>query len=282
MNIFLNKSEFINSLYIFTGSLLVSLSIVLFFIPLEFTTGGTPGAAILLSHLSGFSEGTMVLAINIPLLIWGAKYLGRIFAIKTVITVLLISFFIDLFNHFLNIDLLISNILVAGIFGGFIIGIGVGLIIKGNSSAGGATIIARVLALKFYIKPAQVILISDALIVASSIFIYKDFEKAVISIISIVSTAKAIDIVLTGTLSTKVIHISSSKALELGEKINRELKVEGSILKGLSLNGKEDKTVILLVLDIKKLNDLKQIIEKTDKDAFMIVMEASEMLGRGH
>jgi len=277
-----NTNEIKNFIFIILGALCISLSVVLFFLPHNFTTGGTPGMAILLHHLTGFSVGSMVIAINVPLLILGTKYLGKIFAIKTIVTIVLISFFIDFFANSFTFDLLIKNILVASVFGGVIIGLGVGLIIKANASAGGSTIIARIVSNNSHIKPAQVILAIDVFIVISSIYVFKDFEKAVISIMSIYATSKAIDVVLTGALSTKVIHIATNKPKELSARITEVLGNEGTILKGSTLAQQNDKTLIFIVLDVKRLGTLRQIIEETDEEAFMIVMEASEMLGRGH
>ena len=282
MSTFFNKNEMKNFFFILLGSFFISISVVLFFVPHNFTTGGTPGAAILLHHLSEFSIGAMVVAINVPLLIWGMKYLGKLFAIKTIISILLISLFIDLFNATLDFEMLIKNILVSAIFGGAVIGLGVGLIIKANSSAGGSTIVARIVSANSHIKPAQVILIIDVIIVVSSIYVFKDFEKAVLSIMSIYTTSKVIDVVLTGTLSTKVIHITTTKANELSQVISQRLKDEGTILQGNALNNQDGKTLIFMVVDVKKLGKLRQIIQETDENAFMIVMEASEMLGRGH
>jgi len=281
MSISKSKSEVKNFILIALGTILIALSVVLFFKPNSFTTGGTPGLAILLHHLTNFTIGSMVIAINVPLLIFGVKYLGKLFAIKTIITIVLISFFIDTFSY-IDFSVPTYNILLASIFGGTIIGFGVGFIIKGNSSAGGSTIIARIVSAKSHIKPAQVILIVDVIIVLCSIYVFKDIEKALYSIISIYTTIKAIDIVLTGTLSTKVIHISSNKAQDLSAKISQNLGIEGSILKGSGFHQEQEKEIILLVLDVKKLAILKEIISEHDKNAFMIVMEASEMLGRGH
>ncbi|MCP4969355.1 MAG: YitT family protein [Arcobacter sp.] len=280
INIF-KKNELKNIYYIILGSIFISLAVVLFFIPNNFTTGGTPGIAILLHHLSGFSIGSMVIAINIPLLIFGIKYLGKIFAIRTIIAIFFISLFIDLFSKILIFQNIVNNILLASVFGGLIIGLGVGLIIKGNSSAGGSTILARVISSKSHIKPSQVILFIDVIIVLLSIYVFKDFEKALWSIMSIYVTAKAIDVVLTGTISTKVIHIATNNSQVLSKKISQSLKIEGTIIKGISFDKNENKTVIFLVLDVKKLGLLKEIIEENDPEAFMIVMEASDMLGRG-
>lgn len=275
-------TEVKNYLYVIFGVLLIAISVVIFFVPNNFTTGGTPGAALLLHKLTGFSIGSMVIAINIPLLIWGYKYLGKRFAIRTIFAIILISLFIDLFSKYLYFPDLISNILLASIFGGLVIGLGVGLIIKGNASAGGSTIVARIVSANSHIKPAQVILIIDVIIVVSSIYVFKDLEKALWSIMSIYVTAKAIDVVLTGTLTTKVIHIATNKPELLSKRITQRLGNDGTILKGTALHPNQDKTLIFIVLDVKRLGTLRQIIQETDNEAFMIVMEASEMLGRGH
>lgn len=276
------SNELKNSFFILFGAIFIALSVVLFFLPNNFTTGGTPGMAILLHHLSGFSIGSMIIVINVPLLIWGTKYLGKKFAIKTIITIILISLFIDLFTQIFSNITITENILLASIFGGVIIGFGVGLIIKGNSSAGGSTIIARIVSANSHIKPAQIILFIDIIIVICSIYVFKDIEKALWSIMSIYATSKSIDIVLTGTLSTKVIHIATNKVDKLSLAITSHLGEEGTILKGSTLKTQDDKTLIFIVIDIKKIARLKEIIQQTDEEAFMIVMEASEMLGRGH
>ena len=172
------KNKFKDSIYLLLGTLFIALSVVLFFLPNNITTGGTPGMAILLHHVSGFSIGSMIIAINVPLLIWGGKYLGKIFAIKTIIAIVLISIFIDLFSRLFTFEPLTSNILLASVFGGLIIGLGVGFIIKAHASAGGSTIIARIVSANSHIKAAQVILYIDIVIVISSIYVFKDFEKA--------------------------------------------------------------------------------------------------------
>lgn len=87
---------------------------------------------------------------------------------------------------------------------------------------------------------------------------------------------------LTGTLTTKIIHITTDKAAQLSQAIYENLEEKGTILTGTGLKNNEDKTILFLVIDVKKIPLLKEIIEHTDDQAFMLVMEASEMLGRGH
>lgn len=270
-----------NNLLILAGAIFMALAVVLFFLPNKITTGGTPGIGILLHHITGISIGILIFLINLPLIIWGAKALGKGFGFKTIGVIFLISIFIDIFAYLFQGIIVTDEILLASIFGGIFIGLGLGLIFKAGASAGGFTIVAKVLQSP-YIKPSQIVLITDVIIVVSSIYVFNDIEKALWSIISIYVTAKTIDVVLTGTLSTKVIHITSLKAELLSEVITKELGIKGTILEGENLTMSRDKKLIFLVLDVKKLAHLKNIIKQNDKDAFMIVMEASEMLGRGH
>jgi len=271
-----------NYIYILLGTALVSLGVVLFFVSNNFTTGGTPGMALLLHHLSGFTIGSMVLAINIPLLIIGIKYLGKMFAVRTIVAIVLISLFIDLFLEVLHIQSITQNILLAAIFGGAIIGLGVGLILQGNASAGGSTIIAKIVCANSEIKPGQVILFVDFFIILSSIYIFGDVDKALWSIISIYVTSKCIDIFLSGSPTKKVVHLVSDRPEFLSQKIIDTLGDSGSIIKGTGLHVNQKKNIIFIVVELSKLRVLREIIKENDPDAFMVVMDASELLGRGH
>ncbi len=222
-----------------------------------------------------------MIAVNVPLLIIGVKYLGKMFAVRTVITILLISAIIDFFGEVLHLQAFVIDNTLSAIFGGIFIGIGLALVIKGNSSAGGSTIIARIVASKTEIKPGQVILIIDTLIVLSALFIFDDNIKILWSVISIYITTKVIDMMLTGSLNKKVVYLVTNKTEELKIKIREELGEHGTILNGNGLHG-ESKKMILIVVEVTKLQFLRNLIEQNDPDGFLIISEASEMLGRGH
>lgn len=273
--------EIKNFLLLTIGSFLVALGVVLFFIGNNFTTGGSPGAAILLHYLTGFSVGSMMLAFNIPLLLIGIKYLGKMFAIRTIVSIFLASFFVDFLVKVLHIQSITSNILLAAIFGGVIIGIGVGFILLGNASAGGSTIIARVVCANTHFKAGQVILFVDFVIIVSSIYVFKDVDKALWSILSIYVTSKCIDYILSGRVSKKVVHIVSNKPEKLRILIKDKLGEQGSILRATGLQN-EEKNIIFLVVELSRLRVLKEFIKEYDSEAFMVVMDASELLGRGH
>jgi len=278
----LKSSDIKDCIFILFGTFIASLSVVLFFIPNNFTTGGTPGMAIVLHELTGFPISWIIIAINTPLLIWGTQYIGKKFAAKTILSIVLISVFIDGLAYYFSNYALTHDTFLAATFGGALIGLGVGLIIKGNSSAGGSTIIAKIAHKKSNIKPSTVILIVDSITILLSIYVFKDVEKALWSIVSIYVTVKFIDVVLTGTISTKVIHITTNKPKELSLAIASQLEEKGTVLQGTGLRSDQTKTILFMVIDVKKIGLLKTIIQETDDEAFMLVLEASEMLGRGH
>jgi len=276
------KNELKNSIYILTGSAVMALGIVLFLIPGKIATGGTPGAAIILHYLTSLPTGILMTAINIPLLAVGYKMLGRGFAIRTITAIVISSFFIDFFSIVVHFPSVTDSTMLATLYGGICVGAGVGLILKGDASAGGSTIVAKLVSSKTSVKPGQTIMLIDLIIIASSGFIFHDIEKALWSLISIYVTSKVIDTILTGAPAEKVVHITSSKPEELSAFIRDHIGKSGTILKGTGLDGGQQKNIIFIVVESRRINRLKELIRECDKDAFMVVMEARELLGRGH
>lgn len=282
MNTFFSKAELKNYIFILIGSLFLGLGVVGFFVPNNILTGGTAGLSLLLHYVTSYTVGSLMIAVNLPLLIIGSKYLGKMFAIRTVITILLISLFIDFFAQVVQMPAFILDTILASIFGGIFIGIGLALVIKGNSSAGGSTIIARIVSSKTEIKPGQVILIIDSLIIFSSLFVFDDTAKVLWSIVSIYITTKVIDMILTGSLNKKVVYLVTNKTDELKIQIREHLGPHGTILNGDGLFEGENKKMILIVVEVTKLQYLRELVKKNDPDGFLIISEASEMLGRDY
>ncbi len=280
MNTFFSQDEFKNYAFMLLGSLILGLGVVGFFVPNGILTGGTAGLSMLLHYLTSYTVGTLMVAVNIPLLIIGGKYLGKMFAVRTVITILLISLSIDFFAYVIALQAFVIDTILAAIFGGIFIGVGLALVIKGNSSAGGSTIVARIVASKTEIKPGQVILIIDSLIILSALFIFDDTAKVLWSIVSIYITTKVIDMMLTGSLNKKVVYLVTNKTELLKIKIREHLGPHGTILNGDGLFEGENKKMILIVVEVTKLQYLRQLVKNHDPDGFLIISEASEMLGR--
>ena len=274
------KNEIANYTYILLGSLAMAFGVVAFLSPNHVATGGTAGLAIVLSNVLPFSVGLLMLLINIPLLLVSLKYLGKKFAIKTIICIAFIVLFVELLTKILRLPSFSNDLMLATLYGGLSVGLGLGLIFKGGSSAGGGTILAKIISSKTSMKTSTVILILDALVVLSAGYVFKSVELALWSLISIYVGSKVIDTILVGGQSQKIVHISSSKNLnELSRIISESIGVSGTILSGNNLEHSEYKDIIFIMIEKNKLNVLKQIVSNYDSKVKMIVMEATEILG---
>lgn len=275
------KTELLNYGFIVLGSLIMSIGIVGFLSPNHIAAGGTAGLAIVLNHVFHLSIGLLMALINIPLLLVSLKYLGKKFAINTIICIASIVFFVDLLAKVIQLQSLSNNLMLATLYGGVTVGAGLGLIFKGGASAGGGTILAKIIAANTSIKTSTVILVLDALVVASAGIVFNSMELALWSLISIYVGSKIIDLILVGANSQKIVHISSAKSLkELSLIITENLGISGTIIKGNDLGDTEYKDIIFLMIDKNKLTPLKQLVLEYDQNVKMIVMEATEVLGK--
>ncbi|MCF2873401.1 MULTISPECIES: YitT family protein [unclassified Tenacibaculum] len=274
------KKEIINYIFIILGSALMAFGVVAFLSPNNVAMGGTGGLSIILNKLFNISIGLLFAIINIPLLIISTRYLGKYFAIKSTIAIIIISFFIDIFTHFFKIPALSQETLLATLYGGISVGTGIGLIFKGGGSAGGGTIIARIITTKTSLKTGTVILILDSFVVMATAIVFNSIELALWSIISIYVTTKMIDVVLTGRPNGRVVHITSKKDVhQLGKLINDKIGVSGTIFKGDNLSLTQSNFMIVVTVPVNRLNSLKLIVKDYDNTANMIVMDASQVLG---
>ena len=271
------KTEVINYILIFLGSLIMAYGIIVFLSPNKVATGGTAGLAIVFNSITKLSISSLMILINLPLILLSIKYLGKQFALKTVICILSISIFTFIFD-FLKLKALSDELLLATLYGGVTVGIGLGLIFKGGASAGGGTILAKILSVKYKFKTSNVILGLDTIVVVLVAITYNSIELALWSLISIFATSKLIDTILVGAKNQKIVHISSSKNLTiLSTLISDQLGIKGTIVKGSELGETENKDIIFILIEKNKLNTLKQIAFQFDDTIKMIVMEAAEI-----
>lgn len=276
----LKSHELANYFYIVLGSFLLALGMVGFLAPNNIATGGTAGLAIIFHTVISLPIGLLMGLINVPLLIVSIKYLGKLFAIKSITSIILISIFVDVLGEYMGLPTLSSEPLLATLYGGVSVGVGLGLIFKGGGSAGGGTIIAKIIISKFDIKTGTVILMLDSLVVVSAGVVFQSVELALWSMISIFASSKLIDLVITGKPTQKIVHISSLCNLEeLSKNIIEVLGVTGTIVSGNDLDLNEKKHIIFIVVDRNRISALSNLVYAYDSNARMIVMEANEMLG---
>ena len=278
----MKKTELKQYIFIILGSFAMAFGTVCFLSPNEIITGGGVGISLLLHALfPQITLGIIIAVVSIPFLILSYIYFGKYYLFKTFIVVLLLSTFTDILKEVLKIEAITHDILLAAIFGGIFIGLGVGLVIKGRASTGSTSVVGEIVAKKTKYKAAEVLLAIDAVIMFASVFVYNDIDKSLYSMLSVYVGIRVLDIILTGRPSKKIVNIVSNNVEVLKEQIRERIEEHGTILTGIGLHQGQNKTIIYVTVDAGKIDLLKNLITKYDPDAFMIITEASEFLGRG-
>ena len=278
----MKKTELKHYIFIILGSFAMAFGTVCFLSPNDIITGGGVGISLLLHALfPQITLGIIIAVVSIPFLILSYIYFGKYYLFKTFIVVLLLSTFTDILKEVLKIEAITHDILLAAVFGGIFIGLGVGLVIKGRASTGSTSVVGEIVAKKTKYKAAEVLLAIDATIMFASVFVYNDIDKSLYSMLSVYVGIRVLDIILTGRPSKKIVNIVSNNVEVLKEQIRERIEEHGTILTGIGLHQGQNKTIIYVTVDAGKIDLLKNLITKYDPDAFMIITEASEFLGRG-
>ena len=278
----MKKTELKHYIFIILGSFAMAFGTVCFLSPNEIITGGGVGISLLLHAIfPQITLGIIIAVVSIPFLILSYIYFGKYYLFKTFIVVLLLSTFTDILKEVLKIEAITHDILLAAVFGGIFIGLGVGLVIKERASTGSTSVVGEIVAKKTKYKAAEVLLAIDATIMFASVFVYNDIDKSLYSMLSVYVGIRVLDIILTGRPSKKIVNIVSNNVEVLKEQIRERIEEHGTILTGIGLHQGQNKTIIYVTVDAGKIDLLKNLITKYDPDAFMIITEASEFLGRG-
>jgi uncharacterized membrane-anchored protein YitT (DUF2179 family) len=267
-----------NMLKIVLGSILMAAAISLFLVPAKILTGGTPGMAMIIYFLSDISMGVAMLLVNIPLLIAGFHFVDLGFAIRSIITMIFTAVLVDVMAAYVPFPEL-HSLLLSTLYGGILAGIGIAMVLKAQASAGGTSIVARILAKYTNIRPAQTVLFMDMIILITVGFIFRDMEQLLWSMISIYVTAQVIDKLLTGGVSEKIVHIVSDQYQTISQTIQQQLHRDGTLIPGTGFNQDYNKHVLFVVVHARRIPQLRSLVKTIDPKAIMVVIEASEVMG---
>jgi len=288
-----SKKWIISYTYIITGAVILALGFVLFINPYNIVPGGVYGISIVTHYLTqglfsfwpeGIPIGLFGLILNIPLTILGIKILGPRFGIKTIIGFILASVFMDIFTMIIGANDplgLKDDLLLACLFGGVVIGIGLALIFKSKATSGGSDIIAMVFAKYTKMPVGQLLIYVDSCIVLFGLVVLKDWKIPLYSWLVIFITGKVIDSVMEGASSEKMFLIISEKHEEIRDKIINNLERGGTYLYGEGMYQGAPKKVIYTVINRREVSILEEYINQIDPDAFVAVIDAKEILGYG-
>jgi len=273
--------------YIVSGSFLTAVGIALFTTPAKIASGGVSGIATILYHTFAIDTGLSILILSVPLFLAGLIIFGKEYGMKSLGGTLLLSFFTSMLNRFFGYGGVLDpnnvlSVLLSAIFGGVMIGVGCGLVLRSGANTGGTDIIAQILARFTPLSMGSSLFLVDAFIIAASGFIFS-LEMALYATITVYIAAAVIDrVVLSfGTRSAKTVFIISDKREEIEHAILDELGHGGTILKGSGMYTGFDRPVIMTVVSNHKLGELTNIVHQADAYAFMVVQEAYKVLGEG-
>lgn len=277
-----SRKWFLSYSQIILGAFIMAVGFVFFITPYKIVPGGVYGISIVLHHLFGTPVGLMALAFDIPLTIIGIKVLGPRFGVKTVVGFIFTAVFVDLLTYLWGENPLVENdALLSCIFGGLLIGVGLGLIFKAKATSGGSDIIAMIVAKYTKLPLGQLMIAVDSVIVLVGFIAFQDWKIPLYSLIVIFITGRVIDIVLQGISYDKTLFIISDKTQELRDKIINDLNRGGTFIEGKGMYNGSDRTIAFTVVNRRELAMLQDFIHKIDPDAFMTVINANEILGKG-
>jgi len=276
------KKWFLSYSLIVIGSFILATAFVFFITPYKIVPGGVYGISIVLHYLLGTPVGAVALCFDIPLTIIGMKFLGPRFGFKTVLGFSLTAVFTDTLTFIWGFEPLVKgDALLSSIFGGFLCGLGLGLIFKSKATSGGSDIVAAIIAKYTKLPIGQLMIMVDSVIVLFGLFVFQDWKIPLYSWIVIFITGKVIDGVLEGINYEKSLFIISDKHEEIREKIINELNRGGTIIEGHGMFNMADRKIIFTVVSRRELIILEEFIQQIDPKAFLTVIDASEILGEG-
>lgn len=265
------------SVVIAFGSFIIAFAYHSFILPHHIVGGGASGVATLFLEVFGFNPAVTLYAINIPLLLLCWFVLGKDIFRKTVIGSFMYPFMVDLTKGFPSLT---NDFLLASIFGGVIMGVGIALIFKVDASTGGTSILVQIMKEKLDISLGTATIIIDGMIVLSSLFVF-DAETVLYAVINIVTLSKAIDLVEVGPPADLNIFVVSDYPQQVIDRVRAELVRSVTILEGKGGYKGEDREVLFIVVNNSQYKAFIEIMEDIDPAAFIVVNNAKEVKGRG-
>ena len=276
------RKWFLSYSLIIIGSFILATGFVLFITPYKIVPGGVYGISIVLHYLFGTPIGLMALCFDIPLTILGIKFLGPRFGFKTVLGFSLTAIFTDTLTFFWGFEPLVKgDALLSSIFGGVLVGLGLGLIFKSKATSGGSDIVAMIIAKYTKLPLGMLMIYVDSIIVLFGLVVFQDWKIPLYSWIVIFITGKVVDVVLEGVSYDKSLFIISEKHEEIRDKILNNLDRGGTYIDGKGMYNMAERKIIFTVVSRRELALLEEYIHEIDPKAFLTVTDATEILGEG-
>jgi len=281
------RQKILDYLNITLGSFLVAVGVAYFVNPAKIASGGVSGIATMVYHTLGWNPGYVIFALSIPLFFVGMKIFGKVYGFKSLLGTILLSAFTSVLvdisggDGFLDYTEPVS-VWLSALFGGVIMGAGIGFVMKGGANTGGTDIIAQIINKYTPLSLGTCLTLVDAIIIAASVFVF-GVESALYAITTVFITGNVIDKVAMpfGANTTKTVMIISKKTDEISSFILKDMDHGATLLSGKGMYTGIERPVIMTVVSNQELSTLAAKVKKLDERAFMIVQSANLVLGEG-
>lgn len=274
------RQRVLDYIVITVACVIYAAGVSLFLDPNSLAPGGVTGISIILNRLTGLETGTWMLVVNIPILALGTWKFGIRFILSTMYCTALTSVLTNLISP---IGALTTDPFLAALAGSTLMAVALGWVFKAGSTTGGTDIIIKLLRLKFpHLKTSALFLLTDALIVTASAFVFRDVNKALYAGLTVFLTSVVLDIVLYGRDGAKLIYIISDHSEEITRRLLEELDIGVTHVQGSGAYSGRDKNVILCAIRKQLAPKAEEIVKEEDPLAFMIVTSATEIYGEGY
>lgn len=260
---------------IFIGSILAAVGLEIFLVPNNIIDGGIVGISILLSHVTGISLSLFIVILNLPFLYLGYQQIGKSFCISTVFAVLSLAYWVYFFHP---IPELTNDLFLVAVFGGVMVGMGVGMIIRYGGSLDGTEIVAIILDRRTGFSVGEIVMFLNLFILGSAGLVFS-WDKAMYSLVAYFIAFKVIDITIEGLDESKGVVIVSDNAEEIAETLLARLGRGVTILHGQGGFSQEPKKVLYSVVTRLEISKLKTIIKEKDPNAFFTVQDVHDVIG---
>ena len=273
----LKNEQLASAVQIALGCALGALAYPLFLVPNHIAPGGLTGLATVLNYLFRWPVGTTSLVMNVPLFIIGYRAMGRVFVIRSLVATVLFSVLIDL----IPLPPMTEQPLLGAVFGGVLLGAGLGLILRGGATTGGTDMVARMIHNRFqHISVGAFLFLIDCCVVLMAGF-FIEAEYALYAFVALYAASKLIDVVMVGLTREKACYIISTQHEQVKREIMEKLDRGVTVLHAEGGYSGQERPVLLCVLSAQELGRLKAIVREADEDAFLFISDAHEVLGEG-
>lgn len=259
----------------FIGTILTAIGLEIFLVPNQIIDGGIIGLSIMVSHITGFPLGVFIIALNLPFLYLGYMQIGKSFTVSTLFAVVSLAYWVSFFHPIVELT---HDLFLAAVFGGMIVGLGVGMIIRNGGSLDGTEIVAIILDKRSGFSVGEIVMFFNLFILSSAGLVFT-WDKAMYSLVAYFVAFKVIDITIEGLDESKGVMIVSDNPDEIADALLARLGRGVTILHGQGGYTGEPKKVLYSVITRLEIAKLKAIVNEKDENAFVTIQEVHDVMG---